>query len=117
MSSKRPLVATTDQMAKEGIDDMKKPNMTEKAITNRMGKNKIYSTNKTDKPKAYQSKKDKSISNESNKGISLDKSRSLGKSRASKRTETEDTVKTINKSRSISSASLSDKSTNIEQPK
>ena len=35
--------------------------------------------NKTDKPQAYQSKKDKSISNESNKGMSLDKSRSLDK--------------------------------------
>ena len=41
----------------------------------------------------------------------------MDKSRASQRTETEDTVKTLNKSRSISSASLSDKSTNIEQPK
>ena len=42
---------------------------------------------------------------------------SLDKSRASKRTETEYTVKTINKSRYISSASLSDKSINIEKPK
>ena len=41
----------------------------------------------------------------------------LDKSRASQRTETEDTVKKLNKSRSISSASLSDKSTKIEQPK
>ena len=47
----------------------------------------------------------------------MDKSRSLDKSRASKRTETEDTIKTINKSRSISPASFSDKSTNTEQPK
>ena len=32
-------------------------------------------------------------------------------------TETEDTVQTLNKSRSISSAIVSDKSINIEQPK
>ena len=36
---------------------------------------------------------------------------------ASQRTELEDTVKTINKSMSISSASYFDKSNNIEQPK
>ena len=47
----------------------------------------------------------------------MDKSRSLYKSRSTKRTETEDTVKTLNKSRSISSASFSDKSTRIEKPK
>ena len=41
----------------------------------------------------------------------------MDKSRASQRTETEDTVKTINISRSISSAIFPDKSTNIEQPK
>ena len=46
----------------------------------------------------------------------LDKSRSLYKSRASQRTETEDTVKPL-KTRSILSANLSDKSTKIEQPK
>ena len=52
----------------------------------------IDAINETDKPQAYQSKKDKSISNEWNKVISLDKSSSLDKSRASQRTETEDTV-------------------------
>ena len=76
-----------------------------------MEKHKIDAINRTDKPQASQSKKDKSIGNESNKVISLDKSRS------SQIIETEDTVKTINESSYISSASLSDKSTNIEQPK
>ena len=42
----------------------------------------------TDKPQASQTNKDKSISNESNKVMALDKSRSLDKSRASQRTET-----------------------------
>ena len=46
-----------------------------------------------------------------------DKSRSLDKSRSSQRTETEDIVKTINKSGSIWSAIFYDKITNIEQPK
>ena len=41
----------------------------------------------------------------------------MDKSRASQRTETEYKLKTMNKSRSISSASLSNKSTNIEQLK
>ena len=41
----------------------------------------------------------------------------MDKPRAFQRTETEDKVKTMNKSRSISSASSSNKSTNIEQPK
>ena len=49
--------------------------------------------------------------------MSLDKSRSLEKSRVSQITETEYKLKTLNKSRSISSFSLSDKSINIEQPK
>ena len=73
-----------------------------------MHENKIDAINQTDKPQASQSKKDKYISNESNKVMSLDKSRSLDKSSASQRTETEYMVKTLNKSRSISSASLSD---------
>ena len=37
-----------------------KPNVVEKSITIRRGKNKIYAINKTDKPQASQSKKDKS---------------------------------------------------------
>ena len=45
------------------------------AITNHKGKNKIDTVNKTDKPQAFKIKKDKYISNESNKGMALDKSR------------------------------------------
>ena len=56
-------------------------------------------------------KKDKPISNKSDKGKSFDKSRST------KITETEETEKKRNKSRSISSSSLSDKSNKIEKPK
>ena len=48
------------------------------------GKKKIDAINETE---------DKSIGNESNKGMSLVKSRSLDKSRASQRTETENTEK------------------------
>ena len=51
------------------------------------------------------------MSNISNKGKPLDKSRST------QRTETEDTVKPVNKSRSISSASLYVKINKIEKPK
>ena len=47
----------------------------------------------------------------------MDKSRSLDKSISTQITETEDTVKTLNKSRSISSASFSNKSAKIEKPK
>ena len=71
----------------------------------------------TDKPQESQTKKDKSISNESDKGTALNKSSSLDNSRPSERTETEDTVKTLNKTRSISSASLSDKNNKKQQPK
>ena len=46
-----------------------------------------------------------------------DKSKSLDESRSTQITETEDTVKSLNKSMSISSASLSVKSTKIENPK
>ena len=41
----------------------------------------------------------------------------MDKSRASQRTKTEDKVKNMNKSGSIYSVILSNKSTNIEQPK
>ena len=56
-----------------------KPNVVEEAITHPMRKNKIDSINETNKPQSSQIKKDKSIINESNKGILLDKSRSLDK--------------------------------------
>ena len=48
---------------------------------------KMDRVNKTYKPQASKSKKYKSISNETNKGMKLDKSRSLDKSSASQRTE------------------------------
>ena len=65
MSSQNPLVATTDNMAKEGINDTERiPNVAEKGITHCMKINKIDSINETDKPQASKSKKDKSISNE-----------------------------------------------------
>ena len=70
MYSNKPLVPTTEEMVKEVISNMK-----------------------TDKPQASQTKNKKSISNESNRGMGLNKSRS------SSRTETEDTVKPINKTR------------------
>ena len=63
-------------MVKEGINDTEtKPNAVKEDITPTIAKNKIDTVNETDKPQASQSKKDESISNESNKGISLDKSR------------------------------------------
>ena len=112
MSSKKPLVHTTEEMVKEGIDDMETQfYVVEKSINHHKEKNKIDAINEIDKPQAYQSKRDKSIRNESNKGMSVDKSSSLDNSRSSERIEIEDTVKPLNKSRSISSASLSDKST------
>ena len=49
-----------------------KPNAEEKAITYPISKNKIDAINETDKQQASQIKEDKSIRNESNKGISLD---------------------------------------------
>ena len=52
-----------------------KRNVVKTAINPHDEKNKIETFNKTDKPQASKSKKDKSISNESNKGMLLDKSR------------------------------------------
>ena len=59
MSYNKPLVPTTYNMVKEGIINKE-----------------------IDKPQASKCKKYKSISNESNKDMSLDKSRSLDRSRA-----------------------------------
>ena len=68
MSSKNPLFPITEKMVKEGINDIEtKRNVVEKAITHHKGKNKIDAINETDKTQASQSKKDKSIRNESNK--------------------------------------------------
>ena len=55
-----------------------------------------------DKPQASQTKKDKYISNESNKGMALNKSSLLDNSKAHKLSEIEDTVKPLLKTRSIS---------------
>ena len=87
-----------------------KPNMVKEAITSPIAKNNIDRVNKT-KTSQLSKKKDRSGSNKSDKGKSLDKSRSTQK------TDTEDTVKKVNKSRSISSARLYGKSTKIEKPK
>ena len=97
----------------KGLMTWKNPYVVEEAITRPIPKDKIDNVNEKDKLQVSKIKKYKSISNRWNKGIELDKSRSLDKSRTSQRVETEDTVKTLNKSRSISSASFSDKSTNI----
>ena len=63
---------------------------------------KVISNMETDIPHASQTKNKKSIINESNKDMALNKSNSLDKSRSSPRTETEDTVKPLNETRSIS---------------
>ena len=65
MSSNKLLVPTTENMVKEVISNME-----------------------TDKPQAYQTKKYKYISNESNKGMALNKSSSLDSSSSYERTET-----------------------------
>ena len=57
MSSKNPLVSTTYKMVKEGINDIKKPNVVEKSITHCIEKNKTDAINETDKPQASQNKK------------------------------------------------------------
>ena len=83
MSSKNLLVTTTDKMFKEGIHDMEtKPKVAEEAITHPVAK-KIDTVNEIEKPQLSKSKKEKPISNKSDKGRSLDKSSSLDKSRAS----------------------------------
>ena len=69
MSSKNPLVTTTEKMVKEGINDTEtKPNVVKEAITHPIAKNKIDTVNETDKPQSSKSKKDKTISNKSDKG-------------------------------------------------
>ena len=68
--------------------------MVKEAITPPILKNDSDTVNKTEKAQALK-KKDKSSSNKYDNGKSLDKSRS------NQITETEDTVKTVNKSRFI----------------
>ena len=69
MFSNNPLVPITEKIVKEVINNME-----------------------TDKPQASQTKQKIYISNESNKGVSFNKSSSLDNSRSSPRTETEETV-------------------------
>ena len=88
MSSNNPLVPTTEETTKEVISNLE-----------------------TYKPQASQTKNKNPIRNESNKGMTLNKSSSFDKPGSSSRTETEDTVKPQNKTRSISSDSLYDKYT------
>ena len=71
-------------MVKEWINDMEtKLNVVKTAITHHKEKYIIDSVNATEKPQSSKSKKDKFISNESNKGMVLDTSRSLDKPSAS----------------------------------
>ena len=81
------------------------PNMAKEAITHPIATTKIDTVKEKYKPQTSKSKKYKSIGNK------WEKSRSLDKSRYTQGTETEDTVKTLNKSRYISSDSFSDNST------
>ena len=69
-----------------------KPNVVKESITPPIEKKNIDTFNKTQKPQASKLKRDKSSSNKSDKGKFLDKSRS------NQGTETEETVKTVNKS-------------------
>ena len=94
MSSNNPLFPKTEEKVKE-----------------------VISNTEADKPKSSKTKNRKPIQNEPNKGIALNKSRSLDKSRSSSINETKDTVKKLNKKRSISSASSYDKATKEQQPK
>ena len=90
MSSKKSLVTTIDKIVKEGINDMgTKLNVVKEAITPPISKNNIDTVNKKEKPQASKREKEKFINNKSDKGKSLDKSRST------RRTETEDTVKSV----------------------
>ena len=88
-----------------------KPNVLKEAITPSIEKNNIDTVNKIKNPQASKRKKDKAISNKSEKVKSLDESRSTH------RTETEDTENSVNNSRSISPASSYDKITKIGKSK
>ena len=94
MSSNKTLVPTTKKMVKE-----------------------VIRNTETDKQQAYQTKINKSKSNESNKKMALNKSSSLDYSRASEGTETKHILKQLNKRRLMLSASLSDKNTKINNQK
>ena len=94
MSSNSPLVPTTEDTVKDVIGNFK-----------------------TEKQEASQTKNKNPIRNESDKYMALNKLTSLDKSMSSSRTETEDTLKPQNKTRSISSASLDDEFTKEQHRK
>ena len=94
MSSNIPLIPTTKDTAKDMIGNLK-----------------------IDQQEASQTENENPISNDSDKDMALKRLTLWDKSRSSSRTETEDTVKPQNKTRSISSASLDDKDTKEQQPK
>ena len=77
----------------------------------------VISNLKIDKQEVSQTKNEKPIINESDKDMALNKLTSLDKSRSYSITETEDTLKSQTKIRSISSAILDDKDTKEQQPK
>ena len=85
MSSNILLISTTEYTVKDVISNFKK-----------------Y------KQEASQTKNENPISNEPDKDVALNQLTSLDKSRYSSRTETEDTVISQTKTRSISSVSLYD---------
>ena len=77
MSSKKSLVTTTDDIVKEEINDMIKNLMwRRKPSLLPLQQKKIDTINRTEKPQTSKRKRDKSISNKSDKGKSLNKSRS-----------------------------------------
>ena len=63
------------------------PNVVKEAITHPIAKDKTDTVNKIDRPQASKSLKNKSISNKSDKSISLVKSMPLDKSRSTRGTE------------------------------
>ena len=64
MSSKNPLVDTTEKIVKEGINDMEtEPNMAKEAITHPIATTKIDTVKEKYKPQTSKSKKYKSIGN------------------------------------------------------
>ena len=57
MSYNKPLVPTTEEIAKEDINDTEaKRNVVKTAITHQRGKNEIGTVNKADKPQESKSK-------------------------------------------------------------
>ena len=99
-------------MVKEGINGMgTKPNVLKEAITPPIVKKNIDTVKKQRNHMHLREKKRNSSANNKNKGRSLDKIGFI------KGTEIECTIKSVNKSSSISSASLSDKSIKIENTK